>query len=175
MTCKQVRAALVACWGRTDELATEVLEHLEVCEECRREALLFRETRVMVRSLPPLRAPSGLSERVLAEIEQEAASGTWPQRLTRWLVPSGQPSWARAAAVAAALALAVGGGMWYAQNGQPQQTVAVSSDSPAPGTSAAHVATAGEIDQLMLEHQTLEMTQPLADDAGVSLVVYTAR
>ncbi|MGC9316534.1 MAG: anti-sigma factor family protein [Armatimonadota bacterium] len=174
MTCKQVRAALVACWGTTDELATEVLEHLEVCEECRRQALLFRETRAMVQSLPRLRAPSGLTQAVLAGIEREAAGRSWAQRLFQTLIPSRQSSWARVAAVAAALALAVGGGVWYAQDDRPTRTAALGSDSPV-ATSAAHLAGSGELDQLMLEHQTLEMTQPLADDAGVSLVVYTAR
>lgn len=175
MTCKQVQAELVECWGRTEEVAPGVVEHLEVCIECRHEALLLRETRVLVHSLPQDRAPDGFTERILSELDREETSPGWLARLKEYFVPARRPAWARAAAVGVALALAVAGGaVWYTQAEEPapQQIAA----GPVIATPAATQATASEaeLDELLVRHQTLEMTQPLADDAGVSLVVYTS-
>ncbi|MGD9498084.1 MAG: anti-sigma factor [Armatimonadota bacterium] len=171
MTCPQVRQELVACWGSTDELRAEVVEHLCVCEACRWEAALLRETRVLLHSLPAEQAPDGLTARVLARIANERAPESWRQRLAAWFVPAQQPVWARAAAVALAIALAAAGGTaWYqgTQATAPEPTI---SSAPAPG---GQVAIADrEFEELLRRHQSLELSQPLADDAGVSLVVYT--
>ncbi len=172
MTCEKVREELLACWGATAELSAGAIEHIESCEDCRREALLLRETHGALQSLPADRLPAGFTDRVLAEIAAEDESPGWARRIAAWLIPSDQPEWARAAAVAA-LALAVAGGtVWYSQSHHAAQAPAIAVTNTASGTQMA--ATAGEIEELMRKHQALEMTQPLADDAGVSLVMYTS-
>ena len=182
MTCEQVQAELVECWGSTEEVCAATIEHLEVCAECRREALILRETRVMVQSLPREKAPQGLTSTVLERItREEQAQPGWMERLSDLLAPRRRPSWARAAAVGAAIALAVAGGaVWMSQDAEqpaaPQiaahraatTTVSVTTDNMPTATSEE------ELDELLMRHQTMEMTQPLADDAGVSLVVYTS-
>jgi len=175
MTCKQVQAELVECWGSTQQLPTTVIEHLEVCEECRYEALILRETHVMVRSLPQERAPEGFTGRVLSEIDQEQTRAGWLQRLSEFFAPARQPAWARAAAVGTAIALAVAGGaVWFNQPDQPDaQQMAVAPEAAVTVTAAADPS-AAELEELLVRHQTAEMSQPLAVDAGVTLVVYTS-
>ncbi len=180
MTCEQVREELVACWACVDELTFEVVEHLEQCDACRREAVLLRHTRVMLHSsMPPLSAPVNMAERVMSRIDEQAHSAGWLPRAREWFVPRRQPSWARAAAVGTALALAVAGGaLWRSQRpdqSAPPSPPAVVADAGIDGSAARTATLDGELDELMLQHQRLEMTQPLADDAGVSLVVYTSR
>jgi len=175
MTCEEVRAELVECWGSTDQLSAGAMEHIEICPECRYEALMLRETHVMVRSLPQERAPEGFTGRVLEWIGREEAQRGWGARLAGLLTPARQPAWARAAAVGTALALAAAGGaVWVNRAAEPHATQQIVSGQV--GTSSvARPAAAGEaeLDELLMRHQAMEMTQPLADDAGVSLVVYT--
>ncbi|MBD3291663.1 MAG: hypothetical protein GF393_01960 [Armatimonadia bacterium] len=175
MTCKQVQAELVACWGSTEQLSAMVIEHLEVCEECRYEALILRETHVIVRSIPQERAPEGFTDRVLAEIDAEQAQPGWLKRLSEFFIPAQRPAWARAAAVGTAIALAVAGGaVWFNQADQPdQQQIAVAPETPITATASAD-ADEAELEELLVRHQAAEMSQPLADDAGVTLVVYTS-
>lgn len=179
MTCKQVRAELVECWGSTEELSASVTEHLKVCDECRYEALILRETHVMVRTLPRERAPEGFTDSVLAELDREQAQPGWLGRLSEMFLPVPQPSWARSAAVGTAIALAVAGGaVWYNQANEPAEQQLAATAPPAVAVVAdaadSSAASEAELEQFMLRHQALEMTQPLADDAGVSLVVYTS-
>jgi hypothetical protein len=101
------------------------------------------------------------------------------ERLSEFFAPARQPSWARAAAVGTAIALAVAGGaVWYnqAEEPAPQPQIAIAPTSPqvASGGAPASAANEAELEELLVRHQALEMTQPLADDAGVSLVVYTS-
>lgn len=181
MTCKQVQEGLVECWGRTEELTSDALTHLETCEQCRHEALLLRETHAMVQSLTTQRAPQGFTEQVLAGVEREERRPGWRERLTQWVLPTRQPSWMRAAAVGALLAVAVAGGaIWYDQGARSEQSpdharIAASQHTPSTVEFVEAGATDAELDELMLKHQSLELTQPLADDAGVSLVMYTSQ
>lgn len=176
MTCEQVRAELVGCWACTDELSDEAIGHLESCEACRREAVLLRETRTLVHSLPTTRAPAGFTHRVMAQIESEAQPAEWTQRLRDWLVPRRGPAWVRATAVAAAIALAAASGVWYAQHTPDAQMAAgTSAVTVGPGATDAQSASAdAELTELLQQHQSFELTQPLADDAGVSFVAYTS-
>ncbi len=184
MTCKQVQAELVECWASTEVLSAEVTEHLAGCAECRYEALLLRETHVMLRAIPQERAPEGFTDSLLAQLDRGEGRSGWIERLGEFFAPPRQPSWARAAAVGTAIALAVAGGtVWYNQSQepaqQPQAQIAATSMTPvsteaATGTVALDAANEAELEELLLRHQALEMTQPLADDAGVSLVVYTS-
>lgn len=168
MTCVEVRENLVVCWGDTDELGDEVLAHLRDCPECRVEALLLRETRIMLRSLPAEHAPARLTESVLARLAAEETQPGLLSRIAAWFVPEDQPSWARAAAVGVGLALAVAGGSALYHGAQPEV--------PRP---PAVVASAGgsqaEYDELLMRHRALEASQALADDPGVTLVMYTSR
>lgn len=174
MTCEQVRAELVECWACTDELSDEAIRHLESCEACRREAVLLRGTRTLVHSLPTTRAPAGFTDRVMAQINREPQPADWTQRLRDWLVPRRGPAWVRATAVAAAIALAAAGGVWYA-NQTPEAQAGASAVTVAPGAIDAQSTSAeGELTELLQQHQSFELTQPLADDAGVSFVAYTS-
>lgn len=178
MTCEQVQEELIECWGNTEEISSGALSHLETCEQCQHEALLLRETHVMVHSLPYQRAPEGFTEQVMSRVLREEHRPRWRERVSDWLLPAHRPTWVRAAAVGAALALAAAGGAhWYGQMQQPaHQAQVVAANSSAGMTAAEQLAdTDAELDELMLKHQMLELTQPLADDVGVSLVVYTSR
>lgn len=176
MTCKQVHEELLACWGSSDALSMEAREHLRECAQCQREAMLLEETRVLLHSLPPAAAPASFTQAVLARIDAEEVRSGVLARIAGWLVPAGAPAWARAAAVGIGLALAIGGGsvlyQQVAAGGAPVPTV-VSDASSVSGVVQATVGT-DEIDELLLRHQTLEFSQPLADDPGVSLVMYTS-
>ncbi len=168
MTCVEVRENLVICWGDADELSAEVLAHLAECEACRLEAMLLRETRIMLRSLPDEQAPVGLTEGVLARLADEEAQVGLPGRVAAWFVPQDQPAWARAAAVGVALALAVAGGsvLYHGQQpaGNEPETVVATTQGQVPGQA--------EYDELLLRHRALEASQALADDPGVTLVTY---
>lgn len=177
MTCEKVQMELVECWASTELLSTAAVEHLQECEGCRREALLLRETYTLLHSLPEERAPDGFTEGVLARIDQEQRQPGWLERLGGLLIPARTPSWARAAAVGAAIAIAVAGGTVLFTGAQqpapqPQLASSLSPRTAAPGQTAA-MASEAEFNELLVRHQAAEMTQPLADDAGVSLVVYT--
>jgi len=176
MTCKEVQGELVECWGSTEQLSVTVIDHLEVCEQCRYYALILRETQVMVTSLPQDHAPEGFTDRVLAELASEQAQPGWLRRLSDFFVPARQPSWARAAAVGTAIALAAAGGAIYYNHGDqpgPPQ-IAVAPEATTIGVMPAADASEAELEELLLRHQAAEMAQPLADDAGVTLVVYTS-
>ncbi len=173
MMCRQVRQELIACWGSTDELEAAAVEHLRVCEACRIEAALLRETRVLLHSLPAEHAPSGLTKRVVARIADEQQPAGWWSRLAAWFVPEGSPAWARATAVGVAIALAaVGGTVLYHGTTSPGPDQAIIATTVAGGAQLA--IGQQEIEDLMVRHQTLELTQPLADDPGVHLVMYTS-
>lgn len=176
MTCKQVREELLTCWGSTEELRMEASEHLRECPECAREALLLRQTHALLGTLPAEQAPRGLTERVLAEIVAEGSAEPWWSRIAAWFVPEGQPAWARAAAVGVAVALAVAGGSTLiSQHQAPVATNVIANVAPIEipaGTQLAAGRT--EIDELMLRHHSLEYTQPLSDDPGVTMVMYTS-
>ncbi len=176
MTCKQVRAELVECWGNTEQLGAETVAHLEACVECRREAGLMRETHAMVDALPRERAPDGFTARVLEELAREDAQPGWSERIAALLVPERRPSWARAAAVGAAIALAAAGGaVWMSHDTAPEaepQIAARAAVTQTASPSVEPVAYETELEELRARHQSMEMTQPLADDAGVSFVLY---
>jgi len=179
MRGKRVRAELVECWASTEVLSAEVTEHLAGCEHCRHEAVLLRETNAMLKSLPQERAPEGFTDNLLAQLDRMESRAGWMDRLSEFFVPMRQPSWARAAAVGTAIALAVAGGVaWHNQAqdapSQPQIAVAASTSGVTAGSVALDAADEAELEELLVRHQTLEMTQPLADDAGVSLVLYTS-
>jgi len=168
MTCVEVRENLVVCWGDADELSAEVRAHLAECAECRLEALLLRETRIMLRSLPDEQAPARLTEGVLARLADEQLRPGLMSRIAAWFVPEDQPAWARAAAVGVALALAVAGGSALYHGGQPAGNAP---DTVVAGTQA-QVPGQAEYDELLLRHRALEASQVLADDPGVALVTY---
>lgn len=180
MTCEKVQAELVECWASIEMLSAPAVEHLEECEACRHQALLLRRTNVMVQSLPTERAPDGFTSSVMARIEsEESRSPGWLERLGGFLTPARQPSWARAAAVGTAIALAVAGGaVWHSQSQEPSPQPQIAAVTPGPqiaaGGAAAQQVREAELEELLSRHQAFEMTQPLADDAGVSLVVYTS-
>lgn len=175
MTCEQVQAEMLECWGSTEDLGEAAVAHLGTCEQCRYEARILRGTHAMIRSLPSETAPGGFTQRVLGQVAQQDAQPGWAARIGEILMPSRQPSWARAAAVGAALALAVAGGtVWVngAFEADPQEQIAAGAASSVVVSDAA--ATDAELIELMARHQALEMTQPLADDAGINLVAYTS-
>ncbi|MGI5820098.1 MAG: anti-sigma factor family protein [Armatimonadota bacterium] len=178
MTCRQVRVELVECWACTEELSAAVLEHIEVCVECRREAILLRETRVMLSALPLERAPEGFTGRVMTQLDREEAEPGWLERLSEALFPARRPSWARAAAVGTAIALAVAGGVVWYNHGGSDAAEQFAANPPVTaivaGADGGATVSDAELEELLLRHQALEMTQPLADDAGVNLVVYTS-
>lgn len=176
MTCRQVREELLARWGSTEGLGAETSEHLRECSDCAREALLLRETRALLGTLPDERAPVGLRESVLAEIAREDVAEPWWSRIAAWFVPEGQPSWARAAAVGVAVALAVAGGSTLVSHQPGLNTPEVIANGAAFEAGAQPHLAAGpaEIDELMLRHHTLEYTQPLSDDPGITMVMYTS-
>lgn len=176
MTCKQVREELLTCWGSTEELGMEASEHLRECPECAREALLLRETHALLGTLPAERAPHGLTERVLAEIVAEGCAEPWWSRIAAWFVPEGQPAWARAAAVGVAVALAVAGGpTLLSQHQAPLTTDVVANVAPSQAAAGPQFAAGrAELDELMLRHHSLEYTQPLSDDPGITMVMYTS-
>ncbi|MFW5867536.1 MAG: hypothetical protein ACOCX2_06945 [Armatimonadota bacterium] len=179
MTCKQVQAELVECWASIELLSAAVVEHIDGCEECRHQALLLRETHVMVQALPRESTPDGFTRDVMARLEAEERRSGWLGRLSEMFVPARQPSWARAAAVGTAIALAVAGGtVWYNQAQEPAPQPQVAGIAATPQMASGAIATDGldeaELEELLARHQAHEMTQPLADDAGVSLVVYTS-
>ncbi len=179
MTCEQARSELVECWASVELLSVAVTDHLEGCDGCRREALILRRTYVMVQSLPQEHAPDGFIEGVLARLDREATRPGWQERLSEFFAPAQRPSWARAAAVGTAVALAVAGGVvWYNQAQPPAQQAQMATGpvvSPAAANDPAGIDV-GEIEfeELLARHQAHEITQPLADDAGVRNVVYTA-
>jgi len=168
MTCVEVREHLVVCWGDADELSAEVLAHLAECEDCRLEAILLRETRIMLRSLPDEQAPARLTEGVLVRLAAEESQPGLLARMAAWFVPEDRPAWTRAAAVGVALALAVAGGsvLYHGQQpaGNAPDTIVASTQAQLPGQA--------EYDELLLRHRALEASQALADDPGVSLVSY---
>ncbi len=178
MICKQAQEDLVGCWGCADELSSEILSHLEECEQCRHEALLLRETQVMLHSLPVERAPEGLTAQIMDRLPHEGQQAGWGERIARWLVPERRMQWGRAAALGAALAIAIAGGVyWYGQEQQTplQEQVVATTPASETGGDERLAITDAELDELILKHQMLEMSQPLADDVGVGLVVYTSR
>lgn len=178
MTCKQVQEELLEYWGSTERLSSAGVAHVKSCEQCRNEALLLSETQAMVHSLPFERAPDGFTDQVMARVAREERRPVWRARVADWLLPARQPAWVRAAAVGAVLALMVAGGaFWYGQMQQPaHQTQVMVSSHPTQMSASEHLAvTDAELDELMVKHQMLESIQPLADDVGVGLVVYTSQ
>ena len=142
MTCEEVRVELVECWGSTEKLCAAAVAHLEVCAKCRYEALILRETHVMVRSLPVEQAPDGLTASVLDQIASEQAQPGWAARIAEMFAPARQPSWARAAAVGTAIALAVAGGtVWVnhsLEDGSPEQLASGQPGAIAVSSPARH-------------------------------------
>lgn len=178
MTCKQVHEKLIECWGSTEELASEALVHVESCPECEHEALLLRQTQTLVHAVPQERAPDGLTDQIMAQLAREESRQPWRERLADWVLGGRQPVWARAAAIGAALALAVaGGGYWYGlgQQAAQQEQIAASAQGAEVQMAEDLAATEAELDELMIKHQMIEVTQPLAEDIGVGLVVYTSQ
>lgn len=177
MTCEQVQEALIQCWGRDEELSSEARTHIESCKDCHHEALLLRNTGDLLHSMPFEHAPDGFTEQVMAQLAHDERAPGWRERLGQWLVPSRQPAWARAAALGAALAIGVAGGVhWYGQTQQTAEQAQIAASGPEIEIAATGDAAANsELDDLILKHQTLESSQPFSDDVGVSLVVYTSR
>jgi hypothetical protein len=67
--------------------------------------------------------------------------------------------------------------VWYnhGQQAAPEaQLMTAPAETSVVATDTQATASESELEELLLRHQTAEMTQPLADDAGVSLVVYTS-
>lgn len=175
MMCRRVHEELLACWGRPDGLQIEVVQHLQVCPGCAREALLLRETHALLGTLPAEQAPRGLTERVLAEIAAEGSAEPWWTRIAAWFVPEGQPAWARAAAVGVAVALAVVGGSTLISSPQAPATNSSANVAPIQAPAAPQLAAGrADLDELLLRHHSLEYTQPLSDDPGITMVMYTS-
>jgi anti-sigma factor RsiW len=176
MTCKQVQRLLVACWGEVEQLEPEAAEHLRECEACQREAKALRATHRLMRQGAQEPVPTGFAGRVMAEVRtaQPARVG-WYQRTLGWLSPPAPAfEWARAAAVGLALVLLFGGGiaLYHGVGGAPEpgsRAVIVTDTSPAVPGSTATV----DLETLVLQHETLAMTQTLSEDADVHLVSYS--
>lgn len=176
MTCKQVHRLLVACWGELEQLEPEAAEHLRECEGCQREAKALRATRRLMRQSAQEPVPTGFAGRVMVEVRAtEPGRVGWYQRTLGWLsAPAPAFEWARAAAVGLALVLLFGGGiaLYHGVGGTPEpgsHAVVVVDTSPADSSPAATV----DLETLVLQHETLAMTQTLSEDAGVHLVSYS--
>jgi anti-sigma factor RsiW len=83
MTCHDAREQLSALLD--DALAASELEvveaHLAMCSECRRELARLRGTVTLLGHLPPVHAPAGFVDRVMAETSRSS----WRHRLLRAL------------------------------------------------------------------------------------------
>lgn len=175
MTCKHVRHLLVACWGQVQQLEAEAAEHVRECEGCQRQARSLRLTDRALREVQGEPVPTGFAQRVMAQVGRtEPSSASWYQRALGWLSPPAPVfDWARAAAVGLALAVACGGGIALYQGmaggpGDGSHPVVVE----APHAADPAVAPAVDFETLLLQHETLSMTQTLSEDAGVHLVSY---
>ena len=172
MTCEKVQSELVTCWGSTEQLSVTVAEHLDGCETCRAEALMLQRTRLLLTSLPEEEAPDGFTASVLERLEQEGPARSWLESIGNLVIPVRQPQWARVATVGLVLALAVAGGaMWMGQSNQLPDAAQLATTVPVPSQTLMENA---ELEELLRRHQTFEVTQPLADDMGVGLVMYTS-
>jgi anti-sigma factor RsiW len=83
MTCDAARELLSALVDEelSVEQTRELRAHLAGCADCRRELEALRSTVALVRSVPPVRAPIGFVDRVLAA----ARPTPWYRRLARRL------------------------------------------------------------------------------------------
>jgi len=176
MTCTQVREQLVELWGEVAQLGAEARAHLQQCADCWREAQSLATARKLLGQMTPGSAPEGFCDRVLARIaEVEAVHLSWPERALGWLWPRQHgPAWIRVVAMAAVLMILVGGvamlhgGLGSGMNSQPPAMIAAGS------AGITSVATRDEdLEAMVLRHQSLELMQPLSDDAGVHLISYT--
>lgn len=178
MTCKQVRHLLVSCWGEVEQLEAEAAAHLAECQECWREAEMLRLTHGLLREAEAEReaAPAGFAQRVMAQVSEAEPTGvSWYQRALGWLAPPA-PAFGRvrAAAVAMAVVLVLGGGLaLYRGAAGP---TGVSPDAALVVGVPHDEDSAGEatidFEALVLHHETLALTQALSEDVGVHLVSY---
>jgi negative regulator of sigma E activity len=175
MTCRQVRHLLVACWGQVEQLEAGAAEHVRECEGCQREARSLRLTHEALRDVQAEPVPTGFAQRVMAQVGRaEPRGASWYQRALGWLSPPAPVfDWARATAVGLALAVACGGGIALYQGiaGSPGD-VGHPVVAEAPRAADPAVASAADFETLLLQHETLSMTQTLSEDAGVHLVSY---
>ncbi len=118
MDCSRCRAYLTAMIDDELDVAdrTAVAAHLRSCAGCREEAEQVRSLKqALARTLGGDRAPAGFSDRVLAELRNEASVAPAPRSAAqRWVGPL-------AAAAAIAFVLFVGPSLWN------------NDDEPAPG------------------------------------------
>jgi hypothetical protein len=179
MTCKQVHHLLVACWGDIDKLEAPAAGHLAQCAECRREAEMLRLTHGLLSETEaaPQKAPKGFAHQTMARLgDARPAHASWRDRLVGWLSPPApvlEP--VRAAAFALALILVVGGGVALYHGAVPPEGIA-----PGGGVVVANAVDSAEygpeapidFEALVLQHETLALTETLSEDAGVHLVSY---
>jgi len=159
-----MRHLLVACWGEIEQLEDAGAQHVRECEACRREAEVLRLTSRLLRETEAEPVPTGFTQRVMAQVRStEPGRVSWYQRTLGWLSPPAPVfDRARATALGLVLVLLLGGGIALYQG--PSGPV----DPPRP---PALVDV--DYDTLLLQHETLALTQALSEDAGMYLVSYT--
>ena len=179
MTCKQVHHLLVTCWGDTDKLGAPAARHLAQCAKCRREAEMLRLAHRLLGESEAAgqKAPRGFAHQIMARLgEARPAHASWHDRLLGWLsAPAPVLEPVRAAAFAMALILVVGGGVALYHGAVTPQGI-----SPGGGALVANAVDSAEygpegpidFEALVLQHETLALTQTLSEDAGVHLVSY---
>jgi Putative zinc-finger len=128
MNCEETEAQLSAYLdGRLDEAHRRAVErHLASCSHCRAEAAALRRTIDSVSALPPVEPPPGFSQRVMAQVREEAQPSV-PRRsfsLPLW------PLWARIPLQAAAVLVIAGLAVYLYELNQPAPLLQAPAEAP---------------------------------------------
>jgi hypothetical protein len=128
MNCDEVQAQLSAYLdGRLDETHRRAVEsHLASCSHCRAEAAALRRTIESVSALPPVEPPPGFSQRVMAQVREEAR----PSVPRKSFVFSLWPFWARIPLQAAAVLVIAGLAVYLYELDRPAPLLQAPAEAP---------------------------------------------
>ena len=186
--------------GDAEQLPPPLREHLEVCPDCRRWLAHTRAVSKMVRDLPPADPSAGFTASVMAGLSAHRP-GLIQRLLHRLAGPLRAPAplvpgYQLVAAACILLVIVAGGAFYSAQLGSgaaPLDTGTgiglVAADGTTPGSAhtpvaigAAHDASRPvhvrssslAVDDLILHHDSYELTRPLGSDPGIRLINHSA-